>query len=117
MLLRTLIAVSGASLLSACTIPLWGDDPELVGTQKSARPLEVPPDLTRPNSSQQYAIPAAPKADCPPPAAVAAEGAPVAAPVARTLEERLQELQTLRQQGLITELELSEKRKRILESL
>lgn len=115
MLLRTVIAIAGVSLLSACTFHVFGDDnPEEAASEVQPRPvpLEVPPDLTRPAVSTQYAIPA------PKEAAAPATGTALAAPIAeRDVESRLKELQTLRDKGLITDAELQERRKAVLESL
>lgn len=113
MLLRTIATLAGISLLSACTVFSWGEDsPERAGSEeaKQAAALEVPPDLTRPAVSTQYAIPA--------PKGSAAASAPAqTADEVRDVETRLKELQSLRDKGLITDQELLERRKAILGSL
>lgn len=115
MLLRPLIAVLCASLLSACTIPLWDDDPELAAEREKLRPLEMPPDLIRPGSNTLYSVPQAAAQPQPQPATATQAVRP--ATQARSVEDRLQELQALRQQGLISEEELTAQRRKILDSL
>lgn len=123
MLLRPLIAVLCASLLSACTIPFLGDNPALVAEREKVRPLEMPPDLIRPTSNTLYTVPqAAAGAQTRTPAQAQAAAAPQAvrpatATQARSVEDRLQELQALRQQGLISDEELTAQRRKILDSL
>ena len=121
MLLRSLLACAGLCLLSACTIPLWGEnDADKVDPAGGLPPskLEIPPDLSRPANSTTYEIPRTAAnstvADKNQPAVAAAAPAPVAG---RDLETRLKEIQDLRDKGLITEQELQAKRKALLDSL
>lgn len=113
MLLRSVLALAGLSLLSACTIPLWGEDRPSESNPNGGLPpkvLEVPPDLTRPAASTAYSLPKA-EANCPPTAGdgVSANKADV--------EARMRELQDLREKGLLSDQELQEKRKALLDSL
>lgn len=115
MLLRSLPALAGLCLLSACTIPLWGEsDADKTDPSGGLAPsqLEIPPDLTRPATSQTYVVPGAASVS---PAAEQKDSA--AAPAARDLETRLKELQDLRDKGLITDQELQAKRKALLDNL
>lgn len=114
MLLRSLPALAGLCLLSACTIPLWGEnDADKTDPSGGLPPsrLEVPPDLTRPTNSQTYEVPRAPSTTA---TADSKEAAPVAV---RDLEARMKELQDLRDKGLITDQELQARRKALLDSL
>lgn len=118
MLLRTLLAVAGLSLLSACTIPLWGEDKPTENASANGglppQALQVPPDLTKPVTSASYNV-SRNDAACPPPTTGSSTSAVPSS--SRDIEERLLEAQTLRDKGLISDLELQQKRKALLENL
>lgn len=115
MLLRSPLALATLCLLSACTIPLWGEsDADKTEPNGGLPPskLEIPPDLTRPVNSQTYEVPR--PAGSATPDRVESTPAPAAG---RDQEARLKEIQDLRAKGLITEEEMQAKRKAVLDSL
>lgn len=120
MLLRSAFTLVTISLLSGCTILQWGEDKPTVVEDPNGGPppavLQVPPDLTQPVTKNQYLIPKA-DANCTP--ATTNEAAKTSSTVSSgsDVEARLQEVQTLRDKGLINEDELQKKRKVILQAL
>lgn len=120
MLLRTSVAALGLCVLSGCTIFSWGEDkPTLVDDPNGGPPpsvLQVPPDLTQPAVKNQYQIPKA-EAKCAPATTAASNDNSSGASDTKDVEARLKELQGLRDKGLITDEELSKKRKDVLQSL
>lgn len=120
MLLRSSLAALGLCVLSGCTIFSWGEDkPTLVEDPNGGPPpsvLQVPPDLTQPAVKNQYQIPKA-DAKCAPATAPTSDDSAAVASDNKDVEARLKELQGLRDKGLITDEELSKKRKDVLQSL
>lgn len=118
MLLRHAFVFVGMSLLAGCT---WFpsdseiDSPEINNAEAGPPPsvLQVPPDLTRPNTNNQFSVP---KQACACDTKSSASQT-AAQPSGAGLEQRLQELKNLRDKGLITEQELQQKRQAVLQSL
>jgi len=54
---KALGIVFSAALMSACTLPFMNSEPDYKKGSGSARPLEVPPDLTAVSSSDSYNVP------------------------------------------------------------